>query len=506
MMAWSPPSAPSRRRGIIPLLTFLIFVVYLEFLPHPSLDSWRRSVLHSTTKWTPADLPCAHLPGAEDVFVIVRTGATEVHHRLPIHLETTLHCVPDFAIFSDLEEEIQGLPVHDALDDLSEVALKEYPELDFYHDLHRYKAEGRNISALIETHGRQSSVRDKAWNLDKWKFLPLMSKAYAMRPSAKWYVVIEADTSILWSNILHWLNTLDPSEPMYIGGQTWGGAVKFGHGGSGIIISQPAMQMLVEKQARNIELFEKISGDDWAGDRALSVAFRKVGLQLTEAFPMIQGETPYTLDFTENHWCHPVVTYHHMPPNWIRRVWEFEQAWITSPHLANQTIYHRHMFDAFILPEIQSERLDWDNMSNDVQTPFHPPTIDHCRKLCEMNRKCMQWHFAPGSCRTNHVVRLGQAISPDFFPEQSLDTIGLSSPGPNLEDVESSLSDPNLDSSSSLDPSLDTIHHVERDSEDITKFLKSARPTSGWMLERITAFKERLGRCKKPWAGAYRFD
>ena len=53
-------------------------------------------------------LPCQLLPGANDAVVIMKTGVTELQDRLPVHLDTTLTCPPNYVIFSDHEELYRG--------------------------------------------------------------------------------------------------------------------------------------------------------------------------------------------------------------------------------------------------------------------------------------------------------------------------------------------------------------------------------------------------------------
>jgi hypothetical protein len=38
----------------------------------------------------------------DDILLVMKTGATEALQKLPIHLLTTLKCVPEFLLFSDM--------------------------------------------------------------------------------------------------------------------------------------------------------------------------------------------------------------------------------------------------------------------------------------------------------------------------------------------------------------------------------------------------------------------
>lgn len=46
--------------------------------------------------------PCASFPNTDGVLLVMKTGATEAFDRIPTHLLTTLTCLPDFLIFSDM--------------------------------------------------------------------------------------------------------------------------------------------------------------------------------------------------------------------------------------------------------------------------------------------------------------------------------------------------------------------------------------------------------------------
>lgn len=46
--------------------------------------------------------PCADFPSMDGIQVVMKTGATEAFDKIPTHLLTTLQCVPDFLLFSDM--------------------------------------------------------------------------------------------------------------------------------------------------------------------------------------------------------------------------------------------------------------------------------------------------------------------------------------------------------------------------------------------------------------------
>lgn len=288
---------------------------------------------HSTA-WA---LECPHEDIADDVFLILKTGATEIHEKLPVHFLTTLRCVPHYAVYSDLEEIVHGYHVSDSLDEIAEEVKNKNVEFDFYRQVQDYRSRHQSILQLVKEDTKM------AWNLDKWKFLPLMDKALKMMPNAKWFVFVEADTAILWSNLMQWLSKLNPDKPLYIGGPAWANNEVFAHGGTAFIISNPALQLLAQKRESSPGDFDELTADGWAGDVILAQAFRSVGVELTKAWPILQGETPPSLDYGERQWCFPSVSYHHMSPSWILRMWDFEQAWLRD-HVGAQHYYYTVFF------------------------------------------------------------------------------------------------------------------------------------------------------------------
>lgn len=54
--------------------------------------------------------PCQGFPNTEDVMVVMKTGATEAFEKMPTQLLTSLQCLPDFLLFSDLVWQLCPAP------------------------------------------------------------------------------------------------------------------------------------------------------------------------------------------------------------------------------------------------------------------------------------------------------------------------------------------------------------------------------------------------------------
>lgn len=440
----------SRRRAqLLALITAPIFI-FLLYLHQPLAPEAAVEELYpghglggSSPPPPAAELACRRLPGADDVLIVLKTGGTESHKKLPIHFKTTFRCIPHWIVFSDLEEDIEGHRVHDVLDEIDDSVKETVEEFRLYDKIQDWHAKGDMPSAVDEI------LRKQAWNLDKWKFLPLVKKALQTRPEAKWYYFMEADTFVVWSNLLLYLSQLNPDEALYLGAQSWIGDTEFAHGGSGFIISSKALHMVVEEYTGHVPQYNELTRKEWAGDLVLAKAMKNQGIYPTRSFPILQGETPYTMDYTERHWCFPVVSYHHMSPQWIQTMWDYEQEWLAkekatpSPDsLPSEPIRHRHVFAHFMQPTINlGEKKGWHNLSPD-QGAEGETTLETCRSICDAAQSCIQWLFtAPGDCKISNDIRLGSQ---------------------SIED-------------------------------------ESMKYTSGWMTDRVAAFVDNMGQCKRDW-------
>lgn len=325
-------------------------------------------------------LPCANLPGAADVVVVVKTGFTVAQKRLPMHIETTYRCIPNLLIYSDAEQTIAGHKIHDALADLAPSILDSSDDFQFYRKIKEAQSAGLKVSDVSS-----KDDIDTAWRLDKWKNIPLLVKAAEYKPDAKWYIFIDADTYPVWSNMLHWLSRKNHNKRIYLGCQAWIGDTVFGHGGSGYILSNAAMRAAKAEIDKDTMHYYNIPDSECCGDVAVAVLLRDyLDLNLTTSWPMIQGETPGTLDYTQEKWCKTVVSYHHVDADEVDALWRFEQHWLRWMGEQQQVlgtggagsgteqtvvsappILHRDIYDYFVAPLMRKPIMNWDNMSRD---------------------------------------------------------------------------------------------------------------------------------------------
>lgn len=291
---------------------------------------------HQQSNSNASTVHCPDMPGMEDILVVLKTGVTEALNKVPAQLDTVLRCTPNFVIVSDYEEVIGGVRTVDVLRNVSDHIKQSQAEFDLYNRVQR----GGRVALRPEDYGSDFNSQygrqgNPGWMLDKWKFLPMIDAVLERQPTAKWFVFIEADTYLFWENLLAWVSKHDPSQPKYLGCQTAIGDNVFAHGGSGFVLSNPAMRKVSEHRKTHMSELEELTVREWAGDSVLGRVLKDVGVSLTWSWPMSQGKQLWDLDcfseaYSRRAWCHPVVTFHHMTPIEVYDMWAFDQQWLDS--------------------------------------------------------------------------------------------------------------------------------------------------------------------------------
>lgn len=292
-----------------------------------------------TTPPTVGNLKCRELPGAEDVLVILKTGSTELQDKLPVHISTTLRCYPHYVIFSDYQETYLGETILDALESVDPNVKATHPDFELYRRLQEggraaLKPSERS-GPVSRDQGASGKPSNPGWKLDKWKFMPMVNRTFHDYPDKKWYLFAETDTYILWQTLLNYLAVLDYTRPYYIGAQTWIGDIVFAHGGTGYLVSRPALENVVNLFASHKKEWEDYTAGHWAGDCVLGKALADSGAPLMFGWPMFQGDDIgkmyYDRTYNEHRlWCTATISYHHLSPYVVKELWDFEQEWIAG--------------------------------------------------------------------------------------------------------------------------------------------------------------------------------
>ncbi|KAJ3534707.1 hypothetical protein NM208_g7434 [Fusarium decemcellulare] len=280
---------------------------------------------------------CDGFPNTDGITLVMKTGATEAYTKLPAHLLTSLQCVPDFLLFSDLEQKIGKYHIYDVLDDVRDEVKKGRKEFDLY------KAQ---VDCPIPQQYCTTEMKG-GWDLDKYKFLHMIERAWALRPNKEWYVFAEADSYVFWDNLVWYLrNKVNGTETPYVGSVAMLKGTPFAHGGSGYVIHGETVKKMVQIPDL-AHKYDLMATHECCGDYLMSLAVMETGKKVRQAHPMFNGEKPVTLPFGNNHWCEPLLTMHHMNPE-------------------EGPIQIKDIYQEFFGPNLKDREDEWDNFSDDV--------------------------------------------------------------------------------------------------------------------------------------------
>lgn len=175
-----------------------------------------------------------------------------------------------------------------------------------------------------------------------------------------------------------------------------------------------------------------------------SLFYTQLGLTVPQ-WPTINGEKPFTLPYGPTHWCHPIVTMHHMNAEEISTFWEYEHKRYSDPSLPQpppvmriKDIYHE-----FFAPRMQPERADWDNLADDrffldesankhqdwqlnrakkedltEEEKVAHLSFGNCRKACEADRSCFSFQYKDGVCGFSWAWKLGHPVKRESTDEK----------------------------------------------------------------------------------------
>ncbi|KAI0460091.1 glycosyltransferase family 31 protein [Xylaria acuta] len=430
-MAFGPSRSRLRRLRPVLLLAVIVITVFIYFRPTSiPLHTPQAAVSDRDEE---GGVVCPKSPLMKDVFLVIRTGATEAQEKLPVHFKTILTCIPDFIVYSDMDEIVDGHQVHDVLNEVNETIKRTAPEFQLYDHLLTRGREGLDYQTMFGS-GPSGALDNPGWKLDKWKFLPMVDRALRERPRAKWFIFVEPDTYLMWTNMLEYLSHFDASKPWYIGKHMYASGVLFAHGGSGFALSRPALEKVSKHWRDKKTEIEQATLKGWAGDMILGKTLSDVGVSMFWAYPHLQGDSLTALDWAvekleRQAWCYAATTFHHMNAEEITDLWQFEQTWYRRNPTGGAPLRFRDIFNNLIRHRLRAERTAWDNMSvgreysdealaklsqNDVDNLSLVEQNAHnsfemCQATCEQQPRCIQFSFVPGKCSVSDELRLGHA-------------------------------------------------------------------------------------------------
>ncbi|KAL3457950.1 hypothetical protein BJX64DRAFT_302287 [Aspergillus heterothallicus] len=316
-----------------------------------------------------------------------------------------------------MEEDFEGHQVHNVLSNVSESMQQSAPEFEYYRELH----QNRHRIAEFTAENDSTDFRRKAWDLDKWKFVPMVGRALeraAEGVDAKWIMFIEDDSFLVWSNLLQWVTQLDSSESRFFGLPVAMHDQLFAYGGAGWLLSRTAAEQMMRHVASREDSYESFTDNSAFGDLILGHVLEQAGVALTGAWPLIQRETPSTMEYTADVMCCPVVTFHHIDAAEIGATWDLEQEWLVAGDdtgVQRLPLLHFDIFDRLVYPLLSGKVEDWDNFSDGEEKALASEEgFETCRRYCEEDVRCVQFRLTLRKCTMSHSITLGWKEAPSM--------------------------------------------------------------------------------------------
>jgi hypothetical protein len=397
--------------------------------------------------------------GADDLVVVLKTGASELYSQLPSRVLTNLRCA-NLALFSTVDHTIGPYKVHDALANVTSKVRDAHREFELYMKIQSASRAFQDISNFKD---------DGDLTLEKWTLIPSLVAAYNMNPNKAWFVYVDGDTYLSLPNLLSWIGQMDPAVPFYAGSEVLLEGIELGSSSSGLILSNAAAKALAHSYKIRQTAWEELTATRCCGDQVLAEALKESNIILHRSFPNVQRESPLSLEWNPRHWCKAAVTWHSMSPALMDMLWQFERNWTLlyasadyeptetelekrdpAPKATTTTsaledkatappaplpedhdftssigippILYKDYFFGFLLPLMRASqnRTDWDNFSSSLTYTDHSrgssyahSSPDTCRAACDIREKCVQYAHEPNKCRLGTTVRIGEPVPHD---------------------------------------------------------------------------------------------
>ncbi|KAK3679951.1 hypothetical protein LTR78_000328 [Recurvomyces mirabilis] len=258
----------------------------------------------------------------ENIVIIVKTSASGDPGRLQVQLQSSLRCVKDLLIVSDLDAVVDGYQIHDVLQSVDPAIRDHDPDFDLYHAQLTLSAQGFTPERL----GDIFRGSPKVAVLEKYIALQMLRRAYEEMPGRAWYVFLQSDTYLNWANLVTWLERMEASQGLFIGAPNVKAGIRYNDLSSGFVLSASALHALATQPAEFFAAWEKRTAREGSGDMVLSLALADVGLNVSGVWPMLGGDSLYETAYGRaGAWCQPIITLRGIDGEQMSELWGLER-------------------------------------------------------------------------------------------------------------------------------------------------------------------------------------
>ncbi|KAL4921804.1 peptidase S8/S53 domain-containing protein [Aspergillus aurantiobrunneus] len=424
---------------ICALIAIICQSAYILYAQSPKLK-WEK-IIHSngpktlrpgwSSKWDGSQSPppdCQAFPAAafadDGIQVTLKIGQAESQDLLNSHFNGVTTCIPNLLVVSDMGQKFGPFHSHDVLADAIHVLSEE--------DRRTYQRQ-REYNYYWDEDLPPSR---EGWLLDRYKFLTMVEYAYAQNPNAKWYVFLEADSFILWENLVQLLARFKWVNPVYIGSPSPGRPLEslgpqptwFAYGGAGFVLSVAAMENLLRENRHGkagggsdqesqllVTKYQDAVRSDCCGDSILGWVAAQRNVKIQGQWPMFNPQALHSTPLGRAYWCQPAISFHKSDPFDTVELWRWQQKrrQETDSDLQRPVLYS-DLVDFFDFVSVPI-RDDWDNAEIDA---FDAPTqeahnsFESCKEACHNHADCLQFTHRRKNCRMVPIIRLGNPAPP----------------------------------------------------------------------------------------------
>jgi hypothetical protein len=390
----------------------------------------------------------------DQIVVTIKTTATEAYAKLPLVLLLTNPVFHDtMNIVSDLQMDVGAFHVHDVLDRLDINFLASNAELARYKRQVHLAMNSIPLSTLKEDDAAKE--QGAMLQMDKYKYLRMVERAWELKPDRNWYVFVEAGTYLIRPNLMLWLGHLDPEQPLFFANPPELDASEPSTVGSTtFVLSKQAMAKLLVERENVIAGWDARIPEFKTGFDALTVALStEANIGFNRSWPGVSGFHPGNVPYGESFWCHQVLAMHNVPEDLASDTWRLQRDREEYNHIRDPLTF-ADLWNRFIQPEnLALPRDDWDNLSSGSDNSKwnilfedsqpKPQAADHmvrlrddgvkaangdesweaCRDSCNGSPYCYQFSYSSvptpnynengkTKCHLSRSMRLGTHVEP----------------------------------------------------------------------------------------------
>ncbi|RBR06395.1 uncharacterized protein FIESC28_11085 [Fusarium coffeatum] len=378
---------------------------------------------------------CATFPKhlLQTIQPVLKMGHADTKDKLDAQFNSVSACFDkdELLVYSDLDETVHGHQAIDVLADSPSIYYHDNPDFVNYIWQKEMRANG-----TLDV-DKEATARIQGWRMDKFKFLPMIERAWRMRPNKEFYFFFETDTYVFWDNAFRFLQTFDPDAPLYMGSpspgrhdvkqdiKTW-----FANGGPGFVLSRGAMRALLVRKTTSYgqyveppaaEKWLPMLRDDCCGDSVTGWALWNVSVPLRGYWPLFNPHPLHSIPFSDKYWCQPVMTLHKTRPEDMTKVWrwEFAQRQLGRPLLYSDVWKFHHPGDREVAE-------NWDNGKWDYWVAPPEARVDSfeaCGKYCKESSDCLQYNWRgrdEQKCVLSRSFRVGDPRQPEKIVEPEI--------------------------------------------------------------------------------------